>query len=863
MNIMNKLTIQHLKQNRKRTLVTIIGVIISVAMITAVTTLGVSFLDLMKRQTIANSGDWHALYRAVSIGESEIISSDDSVKETSLVNELGYAKIEGNNNPGKPYLYIQQINDNGLTLFPIKMSEGRLPKAANEIVISQDLWKDSDVAFGIGDQVTMDIGQRYLSDPEEILDQATELQVSENGDIIEKFNREETMTFTVVGTIDQTMWDASWAPGYIAISYLDPNLAGMEESLDAFVTFKDVNFSLFENAENIMEQINKEGLTYHNELLRYYGITKNVELGITLFSLLGIIILVIMVGSISLIYNAFAISVSERSRHLGMLSSIGATKKQKRNSVFFEGAVIGSVSIPLGIIAGVGGIALTFIFINSVILVEGTLGVSEKLHVILTPWSIIAAVIISAVTIFISTYKPARKASRISAIDAIRQSDDVKLSRKAVKTSKLTRKLFGMEAEIGLKNLKRNRKRYRATVFSLVISIVLFLTISYFTDNLERTFKMSMDDINFDYKLSGASSKLTEEDLEPFTNLEGVTEYSLVKSVQVNAMIEESQIADQLKQSPDYQEALRDGKYPYYVNLYGYDEQSFTRFANQIGADPEEFMNPTNPQAIVIDEVTYRDPETGRFIHTNTIYQEAGEELNLYAKNYETEEEIPLGIIETGALTDQIPMGIYTARPGGLDVVMPKQIFDELVNKAEHLVETTVYLNSSDKSLTESRINEIKSSDMYFYNVAQQKEEEQSLLLFMSIFVYGFLALISAISIANIFNTISTSVALRKREFAMLKSVGMTPKGFDKMISYESIFYGLKALLYGLPLSVFVIVLMYKAFQSTFEYGFTFPWMSILYVIISIFTIVGTTMIYSIRKIKKENIMDSLKEEAI
>ncbi len=187
---------------------------------------------------------------------------------------------------------------------------------------------------------------------------------------------------------------------------------------------------------------------------------------------------VIIIGSVALIYNAFAISVSERSRHLGMLSSVGATKAQKRNSVFFEGAIIGAISIPIGILAGIAGIAVTFWAINTFL--EGALGIDEELQVVVTVYSIVVACVISILTIFISTYLPARKASKISAIDAIRQTHDVKLSRKAVKTSKLIRKIFGMEAEIGLKNLKRNKRRYQATVFSLGISIVLFLTVYLF-----------------------------------------------------------------------------------------------------------------------------------------------------------------------------------------------------------------------------------------------------------------------------------------------------------------------------------------------------------------------------------------------
>ena len=112
-------------------------------------------------------------------------------------------------------------------------------------------------------------------------------------------------------------------------------------------------------------------------------------------------------------------------------------------------------------------------------------------------------------TIFISTYIPARRASKVSAIDAIRQTDDIKLSGKTVKTSKLVRKVFGMEAEIGLKNVKRNRKRYLATVFSLVISIILFLSVSYFTENLKKSFEMSQNNIQYDIQIS--SSELDKE----------------------------------------------------------------------------------------------------------------------------------------------------------------------------------------------------------------------------------------------------------------------------------------------------------------------------------------------------------------
>src|SRR5699024_9809081 len=205
---------------------------------------------------------------------------------------------------------------------------------------------------------------------------------------------------------------------------------------------------------------------------------------------------VIIVGSFSLIYNAFAISVSERSQHLGMLSSVGATKKQKRNSILFEGAVIGAVSIPFGLVSGIGGIAVTLTFINSILQRFDDFKTDLTVHV--TPFVIMIAVAISILTIFISAYIPAVRASRISAIDAIRQAKDIKLTQKKVKTSKLVRKLFGMEAEIALKNLKRHKRRYYATVLSLVISIILFLTVAFLSEQIRATSYLTFGDINYD-----------------------------------------------------------------------------------------------------------------------------------------------------------------------------------------------------------------------------------------------------------------------------------------------------------------------------------------------------------------------------
>ncbi|MBU7592380.1 ABC transporter permease [Metabacillus halosaccharovorans] len=863
MNIMNKLTARHLIKNKRRTLITIIGVIISVAMITAVATLGVSFLDLMKRQTIASTGDWHVQYKDITKEQLDSIANDESTSKLVIANDLGYSSLKDSQNRNKPYLFIREYNEQGYKQFPIEVSKGRLPKTANEVIISEEIIKDAQVDYKLGDKITMEMGQRILPGAESPLRQNDPFQQDEDTGK-ETLQIEETKTFTIVGMMKRPVWEPTWSPGYSVINYIDSTLLTQHDLLDAFVVMNKVNGSLYDKVEKIMKANHINKVEYNEDLLRYYGVTDNDNLRSTLFSLAAIIMVVIIIGSVALIYNAFAISVSERARHLGMLSSVGATKKQKRNSVFFEGSLIGSISIPVGITAGIGGIAVTFWYINTYL--EGALGDgAEQLEVVVTPYSFLIACFVSIITIFISTYLPARKASKISAIDAIRQTQDIKLTGKTVKTSKLVRKIFGIEAEIGLKNVKRNKKRYRVTVFSLIISIILFLSVSFFTDSISKSAELSQDGINYDIQVSG--SNMTIDELKPFSHLDNVTDASVQTKIQLNADIQEEFLPNLLMEMIEAENLpLDNGKYEYYVNLYGLDESNFRKYAESIGTDVASFTDTDKPNAIVIDKISYQDFNTGKFIETNSIEAKPGEKIDVVLKNYETEEHVLLPELKIGALTEQVPFGVISSRLGGLDIIVPQKTFDKLTSgneQVKQMVETYLFLNSSDPLTTQKEIEDATSSNVYIYNVYKQKQNEQQLILFLSVFTYGFIALISLISIANIFNTISTSISLRKREFAMLKSVGLTPRGFNKMIYYESIFYGVKALLYGLPISGVVMFLIYWSTQRTFEYGFQLPWLNILFAIAAIFIIVGSAMLYSIQKIKRENIIDGLIQENI
>lgn len=853
MNIVNRLTLRHLKLNKRRTLVTIIGVIIAVAMITAVTTLGVSFLDLFIRDEITEYGEWHVVYYNVNTGQISAIKEDKNTEAVILSRNIGNAVLEEKSQEKKLYLSIQAYNQTGFEKLPITLISGRFPKEESEIVVSEEIIKKGKVNLQIGDEVTLDIGEAVYQDAG-----------NNNKDLNETFIRRETVTYTVVGIIKPLIRQSL----YSTISFLDESKLDSMDRVNAYVVLNKIKNSLYTHAQEFAEQNNIDSVYFNDNLLRYYGVSKSDNFKQTFIGLLVIVMGIVIIGAVALIYNSFAISVGERSRYLGMLSSVGATKRQKRNSIFFESAVIGLVSIPLGILSGLGGLGLTFLFINQNMLLTNT---NEKLLVKVTPESLLLACAVSILTIFISTYLPARRASKVSAIDAIRQTADIKITGKTVKTSKLVRMLFGIEGEIGLKNLKRNRGRYKATVFSIVISIVLFLSISFFIENFVKSVELTQRGNNYDIKVLDIREYAELKDWlnarNEITQYVFVQEFSRTTTWQKEEMVPQKlreELEKDMESDNNVDDAYANGKYSFNLYFFSLDDNALKVYAETVGADFSKLIDPNRLSGILVNKTSYRDYETGKYVYTKTTEAKVGDKLDVLseANTGENNEEKYIDRVEIAALADEHPMGIYDPGIRGLSIIVSESTLDRLTKETgSDIPQTDMYIKSSDPQATREALEQ--RTDLNIYNTYESREKGEKILLFVSIFTYGFITLITLISIANIFNTISTSIALRRREFAMLKSIGMTPKGFNKMINFESIFYGLKALLYSLPISGIVMVLLYRAFSKSFNYEFTLPWGNIFIAMVSVFIIVGSAMFYSSAKIKKENILDALKQENI
>lgn len=870
MSIIGSFTRRSMRGHRKWTVVTILGVVISTAMISAVSTFTSSFTDLMRREAIADNGNWHAAISNVKTSEVPTLRSASFVSSVSLSRSLGYALLPGAQNEDKPYLYLKQYDALSQQNYPISLLEGRMPKNGREIALPQHAETNGGVKIHLGETLTLRLGRRLLNgDDSAPLEQNTPYQgaVQKNADgslTGEHLAVTGTETFTVVGIIARPAFEPRWAPGYTAVTCLDDAALGPNETVNAALLAKHPGHSLFGEVDSLARKVGADpakDVTFNNDLLRYSGVFSADNLQWTLYGFMAVIIAIIMLASVSLIYNAFAISVSERTRQLGMLASVGATRAQKRRSVYLEGFYIGLIGIPVGVLCGVAGIGVTLAGIRP-IMASFTNFSTEGLRLSVSPLSIAAAVLLAILTILVSAWRPARRASRIMPIDAIRQTPEIRLTAHAVRISRLSRRLFGFEGELALKNLKRSRKKYRATVVSLAVSLVLFLTASYYPAFMGAATNAAQDTQNYDM-LATFSHRSAQTD-RVFQNIAELGTVTQSAVTQINSqgvfVLDSAQTTGVFRQAAQSSKGS-DGAYRPAAVLCSYGRAAFEAFAKSIGADPKAMEDPQKPAGILIN--ASRDKINGVYISGESLAVRPGDSLR-----YEIPADAAGGsalqsAFTVGAVTDALPIGLERMPFSQQQLVVCDSVFDAFQARMPENMrteQTVLFLNTNDSAKLEAQIDDMAVKPSV-YNVAAEARRQHDVNLVFEIFIFGFIALISLICIANMFNTITTNVALRRREFAMLRSVGMTPKGFGRMIRYESVFYGLKALLWGLPISFGIGLLLNWIASSSVDGAFVFPWRYYLTAVVLLFVIVASTMLYASAKVKRENIVDALTNE--
>ena len=898
MNVFNKVTLQSLKKNKTRTIVTIIGIILSAAMICAVTTFASSFMNYAKENTIYTDGNWHGYQRDTDFQTYKDIWNTGKVEKAVYLQQLGYAYADGCENEFKPYIYVLGAGKDVEEVLPIHITSGKYPTSSTEILLPEHLYTNGGVKYNLGDTITLELGQRMLDgypmsqdSPCYIYEQGNEVF---NGEVLDV---KETRTYKVVGFYERLSWriETFEAPGYTALTLSDK---------ETYTPYKyDVYFRM-ENPKDTFDFMKEMKLTgdYNSDLLMYSGTFAVNAFTTMLYSLAAIVIGLIMFGSISLIYNAFSISVSERTKQFGLLSSIGATKKQLKRMVFFEALSVSAIGIPIGVIAGIGGIGVTLMLLGDKFKSMG-FGVDMKLSV--SPAAIIIAVVVALITVLISAWIPSKRATKVSAVEAIRQNMDVK-NTKPVKTSKLTYKLFGLSGMLANKHYKRNKKKYRTTVLSLFMSIVLFVSASAFTDYLMETVGVGFGSVGFDLTMHASGNefdKITPEELlNRMKAAKSVTGGAYSQERYVNAEISTKYLTDEGIEFLDKNQGQSEDKSSRDAHSYitFVDDATFRALLKENGLNEKKYMDPENPLAIAVDGATMFNLYTQKYETTNffkddefslviqkekdipgyycsgEITDETGKTVVRYTKDPESNvegEEYILYTLEEGYLYTTLNIGdviyekpFFVRDSSDMRFIFPISLAEQVFEDFDAINNNYYYMLTSDNhaesyTAVQSILNDNGFNAKNLQNIAELEESERNIVTIIRVFSYGFIVLISLIAAANVFNTISTNISLRRREFAMLKSVGMTQKGFNKMMNFECLLYGSKALLLGLPVSCGVTYLIYLAIMSGYEASFHLPWTAIGIATLSVFLVVFVTMMYSMSKIKKDNPIDALKNE--
>lgn len=932
MNLMKTLTLKNLKLNRKRTIVTIVGIILATALLSALVTLVSSFQYSVIEYQKQKGGDFHVKFSNVKMSELSEFKNNRNIESTFETMGMGFAKLDGCKNEDKPYAYVMATDEAGFERGCFKLIEGRMAKNEDEIVIPRHLKTNGRIDIKVGDEITLDVGKRY--------DSNTEGVISENSAYE---NEAETLTDTVtkhykvVGIMERPgygMEDYS-AAGYTFVTYSDElaaidngtkseaseadttltvysrytkkalrnkdavtaDIIGVDEKLFAKANNSSVEMTAEESDRFLKEMENAKYDIYINGYLISYECVFPIDGSFkALFTVAAVVALIIILTSVYCIKNSFNISITEKIRQYGMLASVGATRRQIKSSVKTEAAMLGVIGIPVGTMSG---ILASLILVNVVnALSAGWLNVALSFHTSLP--ALILAVILSIATIYFSATGSARRAAKVTPLEAIRNTKEIKIKSAKLKTPAIIGRIWGIGGVISYKNIKRNNKKYRTTVTSIVICSVTFIVISYF---MSVAFSMvGMSYASTDYNIGINMSCKKGIDIEKFSKLlsgiEGAEDYLVGAGYDFDV--------DKPKYTKEYGEYCRqlyddseDVSQMFLITVL--DDKSYDKYASDAG------IKNAAAGAILVNKGTFdvynensskyvkKEMELYKYKAGDTIecgynvYDDASSDDNAVEGDIESstednsgyvdEETINNGVRKTvdvtiAGVTDKVPIG-YKGYSNTL-LFMNQKGFESLWGDGKNgneikpgyasylayvVAENADEYQDTFEKETEGN-PEYSQISFYVSNLDKQMRDEKSLFTLLGVFAYGLIVVIALIGITNIINTLSTGMELRSREFATLRSIGMTDKQFVGMVRLESVFISVKALVIGVPLGIlisYLLCVMMNRMDDAIIYEP--PYKAIILCIVVVIMLIYAIMKLSMTKLRHNNIIETIKNE--
>lgn len=869
MNIFYKFTWRSIKQNKMRTIVTILGIMLSVSLITATLTSVSSLFEFMRNVMGDEYGTWHLYADNLTDNQVSEMKNEDQVDESAVMYNIGYAKLEKSYVTQRPYLYVGAYDGNLDAICNLALKEGRMPQNSSEIILPSDLEESGGVKYNVGDTLNLDLGVRSDEWHTEGITETWRFNSyvgGEDSSAQETWTKVDSKAYTVVGKYRCGMFEKGGLAGFTGITKADE--AMQARSAAFFATLDDTGGLL---KESFSDNFYKDHPGYDSNVVidvnrAYLQVTDNMgyDLKAMLIGLISMLLLIIAFGSIALIYNSFSISINERKKQYGLLSSIGATKRQLKKSMKFEAVVLSAVGIPLGLLLGIGGISTTFYLLQDVFnrFLIGSNGLAIKFSASLS--AIAIAVVISFFTILLSAWLPARKAVRVSAIEAIRQNDEILVKPRKLRTSGLTQKLFGLEGTLALKNFRRNKRRYRATIFSLFMSIVLFISATSFCDYMESSLGEIRDhyDSDIDYRVE---QKDMDKIYEALSVVEGVKKSTRYLDGSGMLLIKNDNLSEEAKKFFTTEEERNDEVCSIPCSIFFVNDEDFAEYLEENSYSKEKYMDAKNPKALVHNSSTQYDGDEKKYVIFSIL---KNAEMSAVLNVDDAKQDI-----ELGSFCEEVPFGTkgYTGNmlllyyPMSALSLYEKNLFSGKKGEESYLMGNIAFGAEDPDACMLSMKKVLEAREINYNSLFNNYQSQQSSIALMTVirvFSNGFIILILLIALANVFNTIATGIMLRRREFAMLRSIGMTHKGFQRMMNFECLMYGGKGILYGLPVAVLVTFGIYQAIRESILISFYVPWYGVAIAIGSVFLVVFATMIYSVHKVNKENVVDVLKEDA-
>lgn len=930
MNLMKTLTLKNLKLNRKRTIVTIVGIILATALLSALVTLVSSFQYSMIEYQKQKGGNFHVKFSNVKMSELSEFKNNRNIESTFETMGMGFAKLDGCKNEDKPYAYVMATDEAGFERGCFKLIEGRMAKNEDEIVIPRHLKTNGRIDIKVGDEITLDVGKRYDSNTEGVIweNSAYEHEAETLTDIVTKH-------YKVVGIMERPgygMEDYS-AAGYTFVTYSDElaaidngtkseadttltvysrytqkalrnkdavtaDIIGVDEKLFAKANNSSVEMTAEESDRFLKEMENAKYDIYMNGFLISYECVFPIDGTFkALFTVATVVALIIILTSVYCIKNSFNISITEKIRQYGMLASVGATRRQIKSSVKTEAAMLGVVGIPVGTMSGILASLILVKVVNA--LSAGWLNFALSFHTSLP--ALILAVILSIATIYFSATGSARRAAKVTPLEAIRNTKEIKIKSAKLKTPAIIGRIWGIGGVISYKNIKRNKKKYRTTVTSIVICSVTFIVISYFMSMAFSVVGMSYASVDYNIGINMSCKKdLDIEKLsELLSGIEGAEDYLVGAGYYFDV--------DKPEYTKEYGEYCgqlyddsEDVSQEFLITVL--NDKSYDKYASDAG------IKNADTGAILVNKGTFdvyneksskyvkEEMELYKYKAGDTIrcgynvYEDAVDDDNAVEgdtesstednSGYVDEETINKGVRKTvdvtiAGVTDKVPT-CYNGYGNTSLLFMNQKGFESLwadgksgneFKPGNAIYSAYVVAENADEyqdTLEKETAENPEYSQISFYvsNMDKQMRDEKSLFTLLGVFAYGLIVVIALIGITNIINTLSTGMELRSREFATLRSIGMTDKQFAGMVRLESVFISVKALVIGVPLGIlisYLLCVMMNRMDDAIIYEP--PYKAIILCIVVVIMLIYAIMKLSMTKLRHNNIIETIKNE--